>query len=87
MVALERLEQPDDLRCVRGLIEEHVTLTGSAIGERLLSDWHSTANRFVVVMPRDFKAAQIATETRKHGATVLDVQPDAPSLRVSVART
>jgi glutamate synthase (ferredoxin) len=94
MVDLEKLEQPDDVRCVRELVEQHVALTGSAIGGRVLSDWLEASTRFVVVMPRDFKKARTAatdeaTEARRHGASpgvaLLDLDP--PSLRASVART
>jgi glutamate synthase (ferredoxin) len=92
MVELERLEQPDDLRCVRDLVDQHVKLTGSAIGDFVLRDWDSAVREFVVVMPRDFKRARAsvtneATEARKHGATIQVIQQEAPCLRVSVART
>jgi glutamate synthase (NADPH) large chain len=75
MVDLERLEQPDDLRCVRDLVEQHVALTGSDIGARVLEDWQAMARRFVVVMPRDFKKA------------LPGILVEAASLPVSVART
>jgi len=58
MVDLERLETPDHLHTVRELIERHVALTGSAIGERVLNHWSAAAGQFVVVMPREFKKAQ-----------------------------
>jgi glutamate synthase (ferredoxin) len=92
MVDLERLEQPDDLRCVRDLVQQHVALTGSAIGNRVLQDWPAAIHRFVVVMPRDFKKARNAatneaTEAQRHGASIPFFQIEPPSLRVSVART
>ncbi|HWI19548.1 MAG TPA: glutamate synthase large subunit [Vicinamibacterales bacterium] len=58
MVDLERLESPKDLHTVRDLIEQHVALTGSAIGGRVLNHWSEAARQFVVVMPREFKKAQ-----------------------------
>jgi glutamate synthase domain-containing protein 3 len=58
MVDLERLEQPDEVAMVRGLIEQHVAATGSAIGQRVLDSWASSLQQFVVVMPRDFKRAR-----------------------------
>jgi glutamate synthase (ferredoxin) len=57
MVDLERLDQPVDVEAVRHLIEQHVALTGSAIGARILDHWQSALGQFVVVMPRDFKKA------------------------------
>jgi glutamate synthase domain-containing protein 2/glutamate synthase domain-containing protein 1/glutamate synthase domain-containing protein 3 len=86
MVDLERLEAPDDLRSVRELVERHVAMTGSAIGTRLLNDWHDAVSRFVVVMPRDFKKARhAATEAQRHGGELGEAKERAPSLRVSVA--
>ena len=58
MVDLERLEAPRDLNTVREMIERHVALTGSAIGERVLNNWSEAVGQFVVVMPREFKKAQ-----------------------------
>jgi glutamate synthase (NADPH/NADH) large chain len=78
MVDLEGLKSPDDLDRVRDLIEAHVALTGSAIGARVISNWHDSIRRFVVVMPRDFKKAR--------AAEFLSAAPGlAPSLRASVA--
>ena len=85
MVDLEWLEDVSDLHDVRSLIEQHVALTRSAIGERVLRGWYSAVGRFVVVMPRDFKTARVATETRRHGVPFPDGGVTVPSLRVSAA--
>jgi glutamate synthase (ferredoxin) len=55
MVDLEKLESPDEIVLVRGLIERHVAATGSAIGARVLESWPASLQQFVTVMPRDFK--------------------------------
>jgi glutamate synthase (ferredoxin) len=55
MVDLERLDQADEVSLVRDLIERHVHLTGSAIGQRVLGSWATALQQFVSVMPRDFK--------------------------------
>jgi len=55
MVDLERLDQADEVALVRDLIERHVHLTGSAIGQRVLDSWATALQQFVSVMPRDFK--------------------------------
>ena len=39
---------------------EHVATTGSAIGIRVLAEWHVRQQQFVVVMPRDFKRVKAA---------------------------
>jgi glutamate synthase (NADPH/NADH) large chain len=82
MVDLERLETPEEIATVHDLIERHVAVTGSAIGERLLRDWPASIRRFIVVMPRDFKKA---TEARRLGVTASGTPLESPSLRVSVA--
>jgi glutamate synthase (ferredoxin) len=55
MVDLEELREDDDVVVVRDLVERHVQLTGSAIGQRVLSDWDGAVRRFVRIMPRDYK--------------------------------
>jgi glutamate synthase (NADPH/NADH) large chain len=55
MVELERLQYPEEIAIVKGLIEEHLQYTGSAVAERLLGDWDHTVARFVKVMPTDYK--------------------------------
>ena len=64
MVDLERLDQPDEVALVRGLIARHVDLTGSAIGRRVLDAWAGTQPHFVAIMPRDFKRVK-AAETKE----------------------
>jgi len=55
MVDLERLEHQEEITILRGLIEEHLEYTGSAVAERLLQDWDTTVQTFVKVMPTDYK--------------------------------
>jgi glutamate synthase (NADPH/NADH) large chain len=54
MVDLERLDATDE-EFLRTTVERHTDLTGSAVGERLLADWNGALERFVKVMPRDYK--------------------------------
>src|SRR5262245_6815277 len=60
MVDLERLDRPDELALVRGLIERHVELTGSGIGQRVLGACTTARQQFVAVMPRDFMRVKAA---------------------------
>jgi glutamate synthase (ferredoxin) len=55
MVALERLEDSEDLDLVRGLMERHVEYTGSTVAGALLHDWPKVAERFVKVMPMEYR--------------------------------
>jgi glutamate synthase (ferredoxin) len=55
MVALDPLEETDDVELVRSLIERHVALTGSQLGSRVLAEFDMLRPVFVKVMPRDYK--------------------------------
>jgi glutamate synthase (NADPH/NADH) large chain len=55
MVELEPLVDESDLYLVYGLIEDHVRLTGSAVGKKLLDNWELMVPRFVKVMPVDYR--------------------------------
>jgi glutamate synthase (ferredoxin) len=55
MVLLERVETASETAELRGMIERHVQYTGSAVGDRVLSDWESTLSKFVKVIPKDYK--------------------------------
>jgi len=55
-VSLEALGV-DDLELVRGLIERHAALTGSSVAMRLLRTWPQERERFVKVMPEEYRRA------------------------------
>ncbi|MCM3749171.1 glutamate synthase large subunit [Paenibacillus pasadenensis] len=55
MVLLERVEEEADIAELRGLIENHVRYTGSAIGDRILSNWEQSLGDFVRIIPKDYK--------------------------------
>jgi glutamate synthase (NADPH) large chain len=52
MVDLDPLEE-SDAEFLRGVVERHLELTGSAVASRLLADWDP--GRFTKVMPKDYK--------------------------------
>jgi glutamate synthase (NADPH) large chain len=66
MVDLDDLADDAEEAFVRGLIERHVAATGSAHAERLLSDWATTRELVVKVMPRDYKRV-LAAEAKARG--------------------
>ncbi len=72
MVALERLEDSEDLDLVHGLMERHLEYTSSAVAEGLLRDWPKAAERFVKVMPLDYRRVleelRRASEARSSGS-------------------
>jgi glutamate synthase (NADPH/NADH) large chain len=57
MIELEPLADESDLWLVHGLVEDHVRLTGSSRGKKLLDNWDNLLARFVKVMPSDYKRA------------------------------
>jgi glutamate synthase domain-containing protein 2/glutamate synthase domain-containing protein 3 len=67
LVDLEELEDDDAVE-IQELIKEHVARTGSLVGRNLLASWDRARERFVRVMPRDYKrvleraAAEAAVE-------------------------
>jgi glutamate synthase domain-containing protein 3 len=66
LVDLEELSEEDVVE-VQDLIKEHVARTGSLVGRNILASWDRGASeRFVKVMPRDYKrvlAEQAASES------------------------
>jgi glutamate synthase domain-containing protein 3 len=64
MVALESVDDSDDVLLLRRLIQRHVRLTGSGHAQRLLASWPTTVSRFVRVMPTEYKRALEAQGAR-----------------------
>jgi glutamate synthase domain-containing protein 3 len=54
LVDLEELTDDDAVE-VRTLISEHTARTGSLVGRNVLASWDRARERFVKVMPRDYK--------------------------------
>ncbi|SDT02413.1 glutamate synthase large subunit [Actinopolymorpha singaporensis] len=54
MVELEPLTE-EDRDLVHSLVSAHQEETGSPVAESLLADWTATLDRFVKVMPKDYK--------------------------------
>jgi glutamate synthase (ferredoxin) len=55
MVAIEALEEAEDVELVKNLLLDHARYTGSAVAARLLSDWDAAAPRFAKIMPKDYR--------------------------------
>ncbi|MFN0074610.1 MAG: hypothetical protein ACKVVP_24270, partial [Chloroflexota bacterium] len=54
MVEVEPLE-PGESSWLRDTIECHAELTGSTLAKMMLSEWTAYVERFVKVMPKDYK--------------------------------
>jgi glutamate synthase domain-containing protein 2/glutamate synthase domain-containing protein 3 len=54
LVDLERVVESDDEE-LRSLISEHAARTGSLVARKLLATWERERERFIKVMPRDYR--------------------------------
>jgi glutamate synthase (NADPH) large chain len=55
MVALEPLEDPEDMVLLHRLVSSHFEHTGSRVAERVLTRWRQHVPLFVKVMPHDLR--------------------------------
>jgi glutamate synthase (NADPH) large chain len=70
MVDTETLDE-DDAEYLHGIIQAHVDATDSAVGQRILADWHGQQRHFIKVMPRDYKKVlQAIAEAERDGTDI-----------------
>ncbi|HEX5055441.1 MAG TPA: glutamate synthase large subunit [Gammaproteobacteria bacterium] len=55
MVGTEQLTDPGEIKQVRELIERHARYTGSTRAQQVLANWDQSVQRFVKVLPKDYK--------------------------------
>jgi glutamate synthase domain-containing protein 3 len=60
----------DDAGEIRALVEEHRDRTGSTVAARLLETWSESLDRFVKVMPHDYKRALAELDEPQPGQPV-----------------
>jgi glutamate synthase domain-containing protein 3 len=60
MVELERLDEAEDIDLVREMLRRHVRYTRSTLAANLLANWDDARDRFVKVIPRDYKRILVA---------------------------
>ncbi|MFQ5553806.1 MAG: glutamate synthase large subunit [Acidimicrobiia bacterium] len=73
MVALDSPE-PEDVAFLEDRIRRHRRETGSAVADRILSDWDQALRRFVKVMPRDYKRVlEAAARAEERGEPMFEV--------------
>jgi glutamate synthase (ferredoxin) len=61
-VDLEPLEDVEEILAVHSMIGRHVEYTGSKLAESILADWDNSVQKFVRVMPRDYRRVLMALE-------------------------
>ncbi|MCC6621705.1 MAG: glutamate synthase large subunit [Deltaproteobacteria bacterium] len=74
MVEHEPLVDETDLWMVWTLVEDHVRMTGSALGRRLLDNWELSVTRFIKVMPIEYRRV---LQQRRAATTNRPVMPEA----------
>ena len=52
---LEAISEDEDVELVKGLLLKHVQSTKSSVAENILENWSEYQEKFVKVMPRDYK--------------------------------
>jgi glutamate synthase (ferredoxin) len=69
MVELERLDDPDEVIEVKRWLEQHAQHTGSPLAKEMIAQWGSAVNRFVKVIPIEYKRylMQSKKEVRSNG--------------------
>ncbi len=55
MVELESMTAEEDIAELKAMIEKHQAATGSTVAEQVLANWDESLNKFVKVMPTDYK--------------------------------
>lgn len=67
MVELTALANADEVETVRGMIEQHSRYTGSQRAQQILAAWPSYQQKFVRIIPKDYKR-MLAAIARAHDA-------------------
>ncbi len=55
MVDIDLLEK-EDFATIKAYLKRHVKLTNSSLGQRCLDEWESAKEKFIKVIPRDYKS-------------------------------
>ncbi len=55
MVELFSVEEDKDIEELRGLIDRHYRLSGSAVAKRILDNWNALLPQFIKVYPNDYR--------------------------------
>jgi glutamate synthase (NADPH/NADH) large chain len=75
MASLSRLEDPEEMAFVKGMIERHVRYTQSKKGRLVLDAWPDLLPKFVRVMPNDYRRVlEAQAAMRKKGLAALEAE-------------
>ncbi len=63
--------RPADRQVVRELLERHARYTGSAVAAALLADWPAAAERFSLILPRDYqRVLDVRAQAEREGLDI-----------------
>ena len=71
MVDLDDLDD-EDKQVVNDLLQKHFNYTNSSVAENILNNWNVYQNKFVKVMPKDYKRVLTAMKRAKAEGTSVD---------------
>gem|GEM_PF-3496824 len=75
-MCLESVADESDSAELRRLVENHLEYTGSTVAQALLQDWSTSIEKFVKVMPVDYKRVleqRAADRQQASGSTTSEV--------------
>jgi glutamate synthase (NADPH/NADH) len=83
------VNEPNELHFLKSLISEHVRLTGSQIGKRVLLNWQDILSKFVKVFPQDLKLIMSTESARRldEFSKDVDVPTHSPQITTMLDRT
>lgn len=67
MIDLEKLEDPEEIAEIKGMIQRHREYTESPVAKKVLENWEESVRKFIKIMPRDYKRAlaELAEEEKQ----------------------
>jgi glutamate synthase (NADPH) large chain len=72
MVDLEPVVDTDDVETIKDLLARHIRYTQSPVAARLLVDWERAQDRFVKVIPKDYKRVLLAIKKAQETGIPVD---------------
>jgi len=72
MVDLEALLDIEDVELVKDLLSRHIRHTQSPVAARLLVDWERTQQKFIKIIPKDFKRVLAAMKKAQETGMSMD---------------
>ena len=61
---LEDVTDPEDAAFLRGMVENHLSFTGSSPARKILEHWDESLPKFKKIMPRDYRRVLLEKERR-----------------------